>query len=125
VGVLASTGNSAGSPPALTGSVSQATVTTTIEDGQPVDFETEIPNSVGTVYFYALLNDLQGQTVKLRWKYQGKPMQEVPLRVDTTRYTAVSDMKMQPEWTGEWTVEVLDGSGKVLSTTLFNYLAPL
>jgi hypothetical protein len=103
------------------GSIVNATFTSAIADGAPVDFRQSFLTNTRVVYFYAELLDLQGQTVKHRWRLEGKPMQEVPIAVTRAREPSWSSLAMQPEWTGDWTVEVIDGRGQVIGRGNFAY----
>ena len=103
------------------GSVANATFTSDIVDGAPVDFRQEFFNTTPVVYYYSELLDLAGQTVVHRWSLEGKVMQEVRIRVTRARQPAWSRNKMQPEWTGNWTVEVVNEKGELLDTANFAY----
>jgi len=52
-------------------------------------------------------------------------MAEVKIPVTSPRMKAWSSLSMQPEWTGVWVVEVVNGRGEVISTSTFAYLEPL
>jgi len=107
------------------GSVANAPFTSQIADGAPTDFREAFDTTTRIVYYYAELLDLHGQTVTHRWKREGKVMQEVPIRVRRQRQPAWSKSVMQPEWTGAWTVEVVNGRGEVIEVDNFAYNAPL
>ena len=107
------------------GSVANATFTANVADGAPVDFRQQFTNSTPVVYYYGELLDLAGQTVKMRWSLEGKTMQETSVVVTRARQPSWSMMKMQPQWTGNWTVEVLNGEGKVIDRRNFAYNPPL
>ena len=92
---------------------------------EPTEYLSEIENTQPTVYFFAELEDLNGQTAIHRWKYQDKVMAEVKVPVTSPRVKAWSSLSMQPEWTGVWVVEAVNGRGEVISTSTFSYLEPL
>lgn len=96
------------------GSVINATFTSNVAEGAPVDFREAFFTDTPVVYYYSELLDLEGQTVKHRWSLEGKVMQEVPIQVTRARQPAWSKSTMQPQWTGNWTVEVLNGKGQVI-----------
>ena len=106
---------------AADGSVDNATFTSGISDGAPIDYRQGFLSSTPVVYFYSDLLDLKGQTVRHRWSMEGKVMQEVPIEVTLPRQAAWSKSAMQPDWTGNWTVEVVDKDGKVLNRSNFAY----
>ena len=81
--------------------------------------------STPAVYYYAELLDLTGQTVTLRWSLEGKRMQDDPVVVTSARQSIWTMMKMRPQWTGNWTVEVLNGKGQVIGQRNFAYNPPI
>lgn len=107
------------------GSVENATFTSDVTDGTPVDYRDAFDNTTPVVYFYAEVVDLHGQTIKHRWKLDGKVMREVSIPVQRQRQAVWSKSEMQPEWTGAWTVEVVNGRGEVIEVDGFAYNAPL
>jgi hypothetical protein len=107
------------------GSVVNATFTSSIVNGAPTDFPQQFSTSTSAVYYYGELLDLAGQTVTLRWSLEGKRMQDVPVVVTSARQPAWTMMKMQPQWTGNWTVEVLNGKGQVIGQRNFAYNPPM
>lgn len=107
------------------GSISQAVFTTAVEDGAPVDFLSEIENSVSEVFFYTVLEGMADQTVTHRWKYRGKVMATAEFDVKGDPDKVWSSNQMKPEWTGAWEVEVVDGGGEVIGQRTFAFEAPL
>lgn len=106
---------------AADGSVGISTFTSGVSNGEPIDYRQDFFNDTPVVFFYSELLGLKGQTVRHRWSLEGKPMQEVAIEVTRARQAAWSKSVMQPEWTGNWTVEVVDKAGKVLSRSNFAY----
>lgn len=107
------------------GSVANATFTANIADGAPVDFRQQFTNSTPVVYFYGELLGLNGQTVTFLWSLEGKRMQETAVQVTSPRQPAWSKMNMQEQWTGNWTVEILDGKGRTIEQRNFAFSPPL
>lgn len=107
------------------GAVENATFTSSVTDGAPVDYRDAFDNTTRVIYYYAEVLDLNGQTIKHRWKLDGKLMQEVAIPVQRQRQAVWSKIEMQPEWTGAWTVEVVNGRGEVIEVDGFAYNAPL
>lgn len=103
------------------GSVANATFTSGVTDDAPIDFREEFFTDTSVVYYYSELLDLSGQTVRYRWTLEGQLMHEVPVHVTHARQAAWSWTEMQPDTTGNWTVEVLDESGNVLDRRNFAY----
>jgi len=107
------------------GAVESATFTSGMADGAPVDFRQEFDANTPVVYYYTEVVGLHGQTVTHRWKLEGKLMQEVRLPVRSSRQKLWSTNVMQPEWIGNWTVEVVNEGGEVIKRESFAYNPPL
>jgi len=107
------------------GAVENATFTSGVTDGAPVDFRQEFDANTPVIYYYAEVVGLDGQTVTHRWKLEGRLMQEVRLPVRSARQKLWSTNVMQPEWTGNWTVEVVNERGEVISRQSFAYNPPM
>jgi hypothetical protein len=71
------------------------------------------------VYFFTEFSGLKGKVVKHRWEYDGKVMGEVNFNVGSNHWRSYSSKNLLPEWTGIWTVSVIDDKGKVLTETYF------
>lgn len=108
---------------AAAGSVARAAFTTGVQDREPVDQLSAADTSLETVFFFTELADLQDQTVTHRWEYNGEMMAEVKFNVGGARWRVHSSKKLLPEWTGTWTVSVLNGAGQVLTSKTLNYIA--
>jgi hypothetical protein len=108
-----------------TGSVTNATFTSAIDGGAPSDYRQEFDTNTPVVYYYTEILDLHGQTVIHRWKLEGKVMQEVPIAVRRSREAVWSKSAMQPDWTGNWTVEVVNARGEVIEMDNFSYSPPM
>lgn len=110
-------------PPVLArGSVQRSAFTTAIVNREPVDDVHTLPNSVHKVYYFTALRGLQGQTVTHRWAYQGKIMAEVHFKVRGSRWRVWSSKNLEPGWTGQWKVSVVNGSGQVIAEDEFQYV---
>lgn len=107
------------------GSVANATFTSNVSDGAPVDYRDAFDTTTGVVYYYTEVLNLHGQTIKHRWRREGKIVQEVSIPVQRDRQAVWSKSVMQPEWTGAWTVEVVNGRGEVIEVDSFAYNPPL
>jgi hypothetical protein len=108
-----------------TGSVANSTFTSDIDDGAPVDYRQAFDTNTSTVYYYTEILGLHGHTVTHRWKLEGKVMQEVPIAVKRSRQAVWSKSVMQPDWTGNWTVEVVTERGDVIEADNFAYSPPM
>lgn len=98
------------------GSVARSMFTTAVEEREPVDSIDKAPAGTSTVYYYTDLRDFADQTITHRWSYRGEVMAEVPFNVGGPRWRVWSSKNLQPTWTGQWTVTVLDGEGNELTT---------
>jgi len=109
--------------PAQSGRVARAVFTSKIVDREPVDAMTQIPNSLGRVYFFTDLRGLAGQIVTHRWEYQGRVMAEVKFKVGAgPRWRVYSSKNLLPEWLGKWTVVVIDQNGWPVKASIFEYV---
>ena len=107
------------------GAVANATFTSGMDDGTPVDFRQEFDTTTPVVYYYTEILDLHGQTVVHRWKLEGKVMQEVRIPIRRQREAVWSRSQMQPDWTGNWTVEVVTERCEVIEMDNFSYSPPM
>lgn len=98
----------------MNGSVARAQFTSNVSEREPVDRLGSVPNTTETVYFFTELRDFSGQTVTHRWLHDGEVVAEVPFSVGGPRWRVWSSKNLMPEWTGTWTVEVVDGLGQVV-----------
>jgi hypothetical protein len=106
---------------AQAGTVARAQFTSDVRDREPTDNLNTLANDQTRIYFFTELKDLSGQTVTHRWEHNGKVMAEVPIEVGSARWRAFSSKTLDPSWTGEWKVSVVDQSGGTLSASTFTY----
>lgn len=103
------------------GSVARAVFTTGIKDREPVDKLTTVSTDTDKVYFFTDLRNLSGHMIRHRWEYNGKTMATVEFGVGGPRWRVWSSKRLLPQWTGKWTVSVVDENGKVLGQASFEY----
>lgn len=96
--------------------VARAQFASAIIDREPADDMQSLGSEVARVYFFTELRDMDGQTVTHRWTYNGEVQASVEFNVRGPRWRVYSSKNLVPEWTGDWTVDVLDGSGNVVAT---------
>ena len=113
----------AATPAAATASVSQAQFTTAVSNREPADNITTLDNSHNQVFFFTVLVNAAGQTITHRWVYNGQTMAEVKFEPKANRWRVWSSKLLLPSQTGTWTVEVVDGSGNVLTSKTLDYTA--
>ncbi|MFP3873698.1 MAG: DUF2914 domain-containing protein [Thiohalophilus sp.] len=104
------------------GSVMRSAFTTRVEDREPVDDVERLENDTREVYYFTELRDMEDQTVLHRWEYQGEVMAEVEFNVKGPRWRVWSKKRIMSDWTGEWTVSVINAAGEVVSTDSFSYV---
>lgn len=99
--------------------VVRALLTTGIENREPVDEIVSLNKNQERIYFFTEFTGLKGQMIKHRWEYNGKVMGEVNFNVGSNRWRCYSSKNLLPEWTGIWTVSVIDEKNNVLSEAYF------
>lgn len=99
--------------------VIRAILTTAIEDKEPTDEIVAIDKNKDRIYFFTEFANMTGQAIKHRWEYQGKTMAEVNFNVGSAKWRCYSSKNLLPEWTGIWTVSVIDDKGQVISESIF------
>ena len=102
-------------------SVMQAQFTTGISNREPADDVSSLDSSHDKVFFFTVLKDADGQNITHRWEFNGKTVAEVKLQPKAAHWRTWSSKMLMPDQTGTWTVEVLDESGKVLTSKSFDY----
>ena len=95
--------------------------TTAVTDREPVDQVTSLTNDVSQVYFYTELKDLEGQAVTHKWEHGGEVKAAVTFDVKGPRWRVWSSKQLDPSWTGEWTVSVVDALGATLAQAQLIY----
>ncbi|MDH5354533.1 MAG: DUF2914 domain-containing protein [Gammaproteobacteria bacterium] len=107
---------------AIAGEVSRAMFTTSIQDREPVIAVDSInSSSFSSITFFTELNDLEGHNITHQWSYDGKVMFEKSFEVNGARWRVWTSKTLLPEWTGSWTVNVLDDDRTVLTSKTFEY----
>jgi hypothetical protein len=79
------------------------------------------PANVGKVSCWSQIKGVKaGETVTHEWYWGDKIMASVELKINNQqRYRTWSTKTIMKEWTGKWTVKVVDSSGKVLGSADF------
>ena len=110
-------------PAPAAGTVARAQFTSAVQNHEPVDKVSTLTNDQTHIVFFTELKDLANQKVTHRWEYNGKVMSEISFDVGGDRWRVFSSKTLDPSWTGEWKVSVLDGNGSTLSANTFTYEA--
>jgi len=103
------------------GSVSRASFTTAIVEREPVGEIVSLTEETDEVLFFSELLGLEGHTVTHRWEFDGEVVAEVPFQIGGPRWRVHSSKRLQPSWSGEWSVEVIDETGAPLTRKAFTY----
>jgi hypothetical protein len=100
--------------------IARAQFTTAVVDHEPTDNITTLTNDHFIVYFFTEIVGAQGETYTHRWEYEGQQMAEVTFNVGGPRWRVYSSKNLKPEWTGTWTVTVLDSAGNPVKVSSFD-----
>ena len=106
------------------GKIARAIFTTDIQDREPVDDISSFSNGEQPVYFFTDLRDFTGETLTHRWEYNGQVMAEVAIEVGGPRWRAYSQKAMLPQWSGTWTVTVLDSTNNPIQVSTLEVSPP-
>ncbi len=87
---------------------------------EPVGEAAAFPADAGRVYFFSQIMGA-GDAAEIRhvWIYDGREVASVPLAVEGPSWRTWSSKEILPQFVGDWTVEVRDGSGNVLLSAGF------
>ena len=112
-------------PAAMQAHVERSTFTSGVVEREPQDEVRSLSNDQDSIAFFTELKGLEGKTVIHRWEYDGQTMGEVAFDVAGPRWRVHSTKQLDPSWTGQWTVKVLDVDGHLLSEDQFEYNAAI
>lgn len=98
----------------LSSNVARSQFTTAVVNREPTDNVVMLTSNSSEIYYFTELSDLKGHNIRHRWQYQGKVMAEIKFDVKSDRWRVYSSKKIRPDWTGEWSVELIDENGKSL-----------
>ncbi|MFK7885704.1 MAG: DUF2914 domain-containing protein [Gammaproteobacteria bacterium] len=108
------------------GNVTRSIVTSDVADLEPVDnLGANITLTNGgyqTVFYFTELRNFTAGNIVHRWTYNGRVIADVPLRVNGGwRWRTYSSKDLLPGMTGDWSVSVVDGDGRVLGEQKFRF----
>ena len=106
---------------ASTGSVVRATFTTDVLEREPQNEITTLENDHPLVFYFTELRGMTGRTVTHRWEFAGEVKAETSYAVGGPRWRVFSSKNLDPTWLGEWTVTVVDDTGRELRSDRFTY----
>ena len=88
-----------------------------------MDKVSNLLNDKNRVYFFSEIKDAPNQKITHRWEHNGKVMSETGFDVGGNRWRVFSSKTLDPSWTGEWKVSVVDEAGSTLGASTFTYEA--
>lgn len=103
--------------------VARAQFTTAVEDREPKDAITELSTEHDRVIFFTEYRDMEGSTLTHRWMHDGEEIATVSSDVGGPRWRTWSSKRLLADWTGSWTVEIVDEEGEVIDSRSFEYMA--
>ena len=107
---------------AFAGTVSRALFTIGIDNREPVIMVDSISaDSYNSISFFTELNGMSGETVTHQWMFDDKVMFEKSFEVSGDRWRIWTSKTLLPDWTGTWTVKVLNEDGSILERKSFEY----
>ena len=107
---------------AQAGEVSRAVFTTAIDNREPVSTVDHLDSSaVRSLTFFTELSDLSGQTVTHQWTHKDKVMFEKTFEVKAERWRVWTSKTLIPNWSGTWTVNVLDNDRMLIASKSIQY----
>ena len=101
--------------------ISNAVFALNVEDRVPINIVEEADNSLGKIYFFTNIRNLDGERITHRWIYKDKIMGDVSFDINGPRWRVWSSKNLWYTWIGEWKVQVLRMDGSILYEKIFNY----
>ncbi len=101
--------------------VSQLVIATGVENREPTGVGQQFPSDVGTLYAYMVVEgDFPEAQLTQVWMHGTDEIARVPLTVKGPRWRTWSSKTIRPDWTGAWTVKVVDADGNTLQSAAFS-----
>ena len=104
------------SPP---GKIIRSQLTTAIVNREPTDDVVMLTNNSEKIYYFTELSDLNGHKITHRWEHNGQVMAEINFKVKSDRWRVFSSKIIKPDWTGNWSVSLIDENGSSLKVSNF------
>ena len=101
--------------------ISNAVFALNVEDRVPINIVEEADNSLGKIYFFTNIRNLDGERITHRWIYIDKIMADVSFDINGPRWRVWSSKNLWYTWIGKWKVQVLRMDGSLLYEKIFNY----
>ncbi len=101
--------------------VERGQFTTDVVDREPVDQIYTLTSDNLQVKFFTEIVDMQGQSVTHQWVFNDETMFEKTFDIGGPRWRIWTSKNLQASWTGQWTVNILDGERNVLNSYILDY----
>lgn len=100
--------------------IAEGVITTQVENHRPVDRVQRWSAAAGPLYCFTRIIGVEEPTPIFHVWYRGsQEMARIELRVRHSPFNTWSVKALEGGWTGDWRVEVVDSSGRVLRTIPF------
>ncbi|MGD8700172.1 MAG: DUF2914 domain-containing protein [Gemmatimonadales bacterium] len=100
--------------------VPEAVITSNVIDRIPSDALTTVVADAGQIYCWTRVTGAAGEIEISHVWYRGdEEVARIPLRVASADWRTWSAKRIDPNWTGEWRVEIVGPDGTVLKTVSF------
>ena len=100
--------------------VASAVICKNIVDREPVESGTSFPASVGRLYLYSKIADIQNPTqIVHAWYFGDVERTLVSLNVNPPAWRTYSSKTIQSHEIGKWHVKILDAAGNLLEDVEF------
>jgi hypothetical protein len=96
----------------------ETTLARDVVDRMPVDTGSAFSGDVGRIFLWTRVTGAAGESLSHVWIH-GPHEAVVELNVGGSPWRTWSSRSINPEWTGEWKVEVRNAAGEVLKTVAF------
>ena len=107
----------AGSTPEI--KIDRAVVARTVEGKEPAGEASAFPRDVGQIVCFTQVEAPSDTTLYHVWRHGATLHAKVELSVHSGSFRTWSRKRIHPSWTGDWTVDIEDETGKVLKTVGF------
>lgn len=101
--------------------VTQAVICREVVDRSPVGTDTVFPEGTERLFCFTRIDGAMGETeITHNWYYQGTLKASVALSVRSLAWRTWSAKTLNPDWTGEWMVEILGQDGTSIERLTFS-----
>lgn len=101
------------------GKIVRSQITTAIVNREPTDDVVMLTNNSEKIYYFTELSNLNGHKITHRWEHNGQVMAEIGFEIKSDRWRVFSSKIIKPDWTGNWSVSLIDENGSSLKISNF------